>query len=174
MQREVAARRADGRIVRNIPRQVQSLSPFGAAPFAQGSLWLAAPKDNSQPKRLLPPAGEEAGRRCLTDGRGNCKALGMVDFCRGISQAEMVYLPTYTPSVCPSGSQLPPEEGALGDKLRQPAPSYRRSLMACLPLHHPPPNHAPKPHEPGAPPQSRRLEEATKQAAWGREGPLPL
>ena len=26
----------------------------------------------------------------------------------------------------------------------------------------------------GAPPQSRRLEEATKQAAWGREGPLPL
>ena len=86
VQGEVAARRADGRIVRNIPRQVQSLSPFGAAPFTQGSLfgWLL-PRMPPTP-RLLPPAGEEAVRRSLTDGRGICKALGTV-----------VYFPTATP-----------------------------------------------------------------------------
>ena len=44
---------------------------------------LAVPKGNSQPKRLLPPAGEEAGRRSLTDGGGNCKAMGTLYFRPG-------------------------------------------------------------------------------------------
>ena len=57
VQGEVAARRADGRVVRNIPRQVQSLSPFGAAPFAQGSLWLAIPNENTHPKASSPSGG---------------------------------------------------------------------------------------------------------------------
>ena len=33
-------------------------------------------KGNFPPKRLLPPSGEEAVRRSLTDGRGICRAYG--------------------------------------------------------------------------------------------------
>ena len=47
VQGKVAARRADGRVVLGEGSYVQSLSSYGAAPFAQGSLhwWLLPPFD---------------------------------------------------------------------------------------------------------------------------------
>ena len=63
VQREVAARRADGGIVRNIPRQVQPLSPYGAAPLAQGSLFVGYPHRGQPNQRLLPLEGAGAVRR---------------------------------------------------------------------------------------------------------------
>ena len=76
------------------------------------------------PKRLLPPAGEEAVRRSLTDGRGICKAWGTVIFCWCGSQADV-------------GSH--PAPNTLSRQTAT-APSYRRSLfVACPQGKHPPP-----------------------------------
>ena len=72
---------------------------------------LAAPKDNSQPKRLLPPAGEEAVRRSLTDGGGDCKAMGTVDFFPGgDTRPEAAHRPAQAPSVACSDSSLQRKE----------------------------------------------------------------
>ena len=75
---------------------------------------LAAPKDNSQPKRLLPPAGEEAVRRSLTDGRGNCKARGTVVFVPGIIQPEPANRPRSIHPQSPNGDSSLLTEGAFG------------------------------------------------------------
>ena len=51
------------------PRSKHPQSPDGdSSLLTEGAFLLAVPKENSQPIRLLPPAGEEAGTQCLMVG----------------------------------------------------------------------------------------------------------
>ena len=80
-------------------------------PNGRSLMELPVPKETPTP-RLLPPAGEEAGRRSLTDGRGICKARGTVVFCPGHYPTRAgTPPPLQAPSVA-LRRQLPPEEGA--------------------------------------------------------------
>ena len=141
-------------------------------------LGLTIPVAHQQ--RLLPPSGEEAGRRSLTDGRGICRAfdaspnshktpmplfLPSVAFGPVVQSSQqalpcplLVSLPacgSLTPSaLCPPGTRFPPAPSASG-----------RSLFN-LPRSQLPPS--------GVVPRSAEgTRRRPKRAACGREGTLP-
>ena len=93
-------------------------APSGQLPPSEGAFFVGCPQGKQPTERLLPPAGEEAGRRSLTDGGGDCRAMGTVVFC---------------PRHRPTRNGIRPCSKHPQSALRA-APSFGRSLFRWLPL----------------------------------------
>ena len=100
-------------------------APSGQLPLHKGAFGSGCPQCRQPSQRLLPPAGEEAGRRSLTDGGGGCKALGTVEISprQQPAQTGMLLRSMHPQSVLRTASSLLRKEPYGGTPLRQTAPS---------------------------------------------------
>ena len=113
---------------------------------------------------------EPANRLCSKHPQSACSPLTVVCTCFGPTlRVANAFGVVRTAHALPSVAHLRKEP--LGDNYGSQLSKEGAFFVACHSIC--PSFPAPKPRQSGAPPQSRRLEEATKQAARAGKGPCP-